>query len=238
VPKKPAVDDKSRTFEPGTNKTYGLGVRDLERSHLISTNEQLVDPAEDKKKSAADQSSLTITAIGDKLIITGSDPKMVALAHELALKITSNKGEMYQVFRLKNANAGEAARVLNEWFNPQPQQQQQQRNQNPFQQLFQGRLGGAQQPAANPEETKPRVRIVAEQTSNSLLVRANMLDLITIKNLLDSVIDKGAGDSNAVVKPFRFGPLQYAVATEVASLIQQIFSENTSRAASQSTSGG
>ena len=105
---------------------------------------QIVDPAAEKKKSEG--SPLTITAVGDRLIITGDDPKAVALAHDLARLIVSGKGEGYQVFRLENANAVEAARVLNEWFNPQTQQQQN-RNQNPFQ--F-NPFGGGGEPVRRP----------------------------------------------------------------------------------------
>src|SRR5205823_3618574 len=125
-----------------------------------------------------------------------------ALAHELARLILSQKGHVYKVFRLQNANAPEVARVLNEWFNPQQQQQQQPRN--PFQFQFPGGAFGGRQPETPPEP--PRVRIVAEQTSNSLLVRANALDLVTIQNLLDTVLDVGPGDSKAVMKPFFIGP--------------------------------
>ncbi len=235
VPKKPdnaPNDGKKASIERGTIKTYGLGVRDLATTSLISTGDEPVEPAETKKK-ATSKSPLTITAVGDKIIITGADPKAVALAYDLARMVTTSKGEMYQVFRLNNANATEASRVLNEWFNGTQDQNQQQQNRNPFQ-FFGGRFG--QQPPK--EETKPRVRIVAEQSSNSLLVRANMLDLLTIKNLLDTVIDKGAGDSKAVVRPFKIGPLQYASATSVVDTIKEVFRENTNQAASQSTNGG
>ena len=71
-----------------------------------------------RRRRRATGSPLTITAVGDRLIITGDDPKAVALAHDLARLIVSGKGEGYQVFRLQNANAVEVARVLNEWFNP------------------------------------------------------------------------------------------------------------------------
>jgi type II secretory pathway component GspD/PulD (secretin) len=243
-PAPPDEKDKSGAGQPGSIKTYGLGVRDLDTSKmLVMGGGQVADPSEVKKNP--DEAGVIITAVGNKLIITGSDAKAVALAHELALQLVKNKGETYQVFRLTNANASEAARVLNEWFNPPPPQQQ--RNQNPFAQLFPGGGGGGrggnpfapQPPAPNPEDAKPRVRIVAEQSSNSLLVRANALDLITIKNLLDTVIDVGPGDSKAIVKPFTIGPLQYAVATEVVATVQQVFRESTNQAASQGgTSGG
>ena len=177
----------------------------------------------------ADPGGLTITAVGDRLIITGDDPKQVALAHELARHIISNQGQVYKVFRLQNSNAVEVARVLNEWFNgTRPQTQSEPLN--PFAAFGPGggSIGGR---ASEPAPGKPRVRIVAEQTSNSLLVRANALDLITIQSLLDSVLDAGAGDSKAVMKPFFIGPLQYAVATEVVAILKDVYRESTNQAA-------
>ena len=48
-------------------------------------------------------------------------------------------------------------------------------------------MQGAQQAGA--DATKPRVRIVAEQSSNALLVRANTLDLLTIEKMLRVLAD-------------------------------------------------
>src|SRR5262249_3706355 len=171
IPKGDGPGEKKGAVEPGAIKAYGLGVRDLDTSKMLAMGAgQIIDPeAEKKKKSEGPE--LTITAVGDRLIITGDDPKMVALAHDLAQWIIKGKGEAYEVYRLENANAAEAARVLNEWFNGQ--QQQQNRNQNPFQ--FQFPQFGRQQ---DTPPVEPRVRIVAEQSSNSLLVRAKPLDLI------------------------------------------------------------
>ena len=239
-PAKPALPgdkDKKGAIEPGAIKAYGLGVRDLDTSRMLVMNEQLVDPSEKKKTEDA---GVVITAVGDKIIITGSDAKAVALAHDLARMILNTKGDTYEVYRLINANAIDAARVLNDWFNP-PQQPQQNRNNNPFAAFQLGRPGGAfgAPPAAPAPDEKPRVRIVAEQSSNSLLIRANALDLITIKNMLKTVIDVGAGDSKAVVKQFYIKPLKYAVATEVVDIIKQVYREFTNQAASQGgTSGG
>ena len=63
---------------------------------------------------------MTITVVGGKMIITGDDPKNVALVSQMArlLMAGPNDGD-FQVFRLKNANALEASRVLSEWFNGQ-----------------------------------------------------------------------------------------------------------------------
>ena len=85
---KPPTDGKKASIERGTIKTYGLGVRDLAKTSLISTGDEPVEPAETKKK-ATSQSPLTITAVGNKVIITGADPKAVALAYDLARMVTS-----------------------------------------------------------------------------------------------------------------------------------------------------
>ena len=118
--------------------------------------------------------------------------------------IVQGQGGGYKVFRLKNANAVEVARVLNEWFNGPQQQPGQQRtgtrSVTPAGRRVRRPGRAIRQPVGNRsavpdrrDPTKPRVRIVAEQSSNSLLVRANALDLITIQNLLDSVLDVGPG---------------------------------------------
>ncbi|WP_040891988.1 secretin N-terminal domain-containing protein, partial [Zavarzinella formosa] len=86
--------------------------------------------------------------------------------------------------------------------------------------------------------SKPRVRIVAEQSSNALLVRANTLDLLTIQKMLNEVIDTGTTDSNAIMQPFLIGPLKYAVATEVVANLREIYRESTNQAASQGSSVG
>jgi hypothetical protein len=53
------------------------------------------------------------------------------------------------------------------------------------------------------------------------------VDLTTIRTLLDSVLDAGAGDSKAVMKPFFVGPLQYAVAAEVVAVLKEVYQEST-----------
>jgi hypothetical protein len=133
VPKGETPGEKKLDVEPGALKKIGYGVRDLDTKDMLAMGAgggQLYDPAAPKPKPTG--SPLTITAVGDRLIITGDDPKAVALAYELAQMIKNNKGEVYKVFPLKNGNAMEVARVLNEWFNGPQQQPGQGRNQNPF----------------------------------------------------------------------------------------------------------
>src|SRR5262249_17276177 len=168
IPKSEAPGEKKGGVERGAMKGYGLGVRDLDTSRMLAMGGgQLVDPAAKSKPVGA---PVVITAIGDRLIITGDDPKAVAVAHEIAQLIVKGKGESWRVCRFENATAPGGPRVINACSNP-PQQQN--RNQNPFQFTPFGIGGGGPfgggrgQESTTPE--KPRVRVVAEQSSNSLL---------------------------------------------------------------------
>ena len=92
-------------------------------------------------------------------------------------------------------------------------------------------------PPAPPATHKPRIRVVADPGTNSLLVRASIVDLMTIKKILDDVLDSGANDSDALIKTHII-KLQHASAYDVHHVIQEIFKEYTSTASSQSVSGG
>jgi hypothetical protein len=160
--------------------------------------------------TAAAQDGLTLTPVGDRLVITGDDPAKVALAYDLARMLVKGQGnEPYKVFRLRNANAADAARVIGEWFNGVAP------------------VGDSDPARSAAAAAKPRVRIVAEQTSNSLLVRASAMDLMSIQRILETVIDAGPGDSKAVMKPFFIGPLQNAAAAEVVAILKEVYREQT-----------
>src|SRR5262249_57225948 len=92
-------------------------------------------PAKDEKP-AKKGAPVTITAVGNRLIITSEDPEMRALAAELVRLMTTTPGDAadFEVIRLKNASAVEAAKVLDEAFNGvRRDQQQQQRGRGGFQ---------------------------------------------------------------------------------------------------------
>jgi type II secretion system protein D len=180
---------------------------------------QLVDPQEkkkeeDKSKLPGDKNKpVKITAQGNKLIITSDDPKALALATQLIRVLTTSAGEGdFHIIRLKNANASEAARILDEAFNGPKQPTQQA---NPFSR-FSG--FGAQMPT-NP--TPNRVRVVADPATNSLLVRATPLDMLTIEALVSRAID--TGEAGGLMNTYIVGPLKYATASEVASVVKDVF---------------
>src|SRR5262249_14067370 len=143
------------------------------------TPPQLVDPQKNQQPPAGNpgQKPVTITAVGNKIIITSEDPAALAYAPELVRLLTQPGTDRdFEVIKLKKANASEAARVIDELFNGKQQQPGQGGNpfggrgggMNPFMmQMMQQQQGGAAGAAAS------KVRIVADPSSNTLLVRAS-----------------------------------------------------------------
>jgi len=175
---------------------------------------------------------VTLTAVGDQLIIKGDDPAAVARAYELARMILADKGHAYRAFRLQYADATEVARVLEEWFNG-PAKKQSQPAINPLwmalAQRGRGGRGTSPTPPA-PPPGPPRIRVVADSENNSLLVSGTILDLVAVQRVLESAIDIEPGGSDAAMKPFIIGPLHSAVATEVVRVLKQVYQQDLDQA--------
>src|SRR5205814_242950 len=78
-------------------------------------------------------------------------------------------------------------------------------------------LGGGGAPAAPAGVNPNRVRVVAEKSSNSLVVvKASMIDLLTIEKLLRDYIDAGPSEDAITLKNWILA-LQNAEACDVAS---------------------
>jgi type II secretory pathway component GspD/PulD (secretin) len=71
-----------------------------------------------------------------------------------------------------------------------------------------------------------RIRIIADPATNSLLVRGNPLDMLTVRSLVEQTIDVDASDSKALTKVHRIGPLQSARASDVAWTVKEIYREH------------
>jgi type II secretory pathway component GspD/PulD (secretin) len=117
---------------------------------------------------------ITITAFGNRLIVVSEDAEALGMVVELfrLLQAPANVGD-FEVFRLKYAAAPNVARVLDEAFN-----------------------GGRK---AKGDE---RVRVIADEATNILLVRASPLDTLTIRTLLTRALDTPGADDAA---PRRLG---------------------------------
>ncbi len=190
---------------------------------LRQVKAQLVDP--EKKPD------VTLTVIGNKLVITGDNPKDVQLMYELMSFYTrgDKATERYEVIRLKNITSEEAAKVINSVFNetaPAPAQG--------------GRGGGGLGAALNPlallglgggaapaDPKAGRVKVVAEKSSNSLIiVKASEIDVLTIKDLLKKAIDSGEEAEGGVSKRWII-PLKYAKASEMVVTIRNVYANYT-----------
>jgi type II secretory pathway component GspD/PulD (secretin) len=145
---------------------------------------------------------LTLTAVGNKLIVTCEDAQVLALVEEMVRLLTQAGGEgEFTVIRLRAGNAVEVARVLEETFN-----------------------GPARAKGAD------RVRVVADAATNSLLVRASPLDLLTIRHLLRTALDSEREEVEAVIRTWIIGPLKYAEAAEVAKVLTAVYRGEGGRA--------
>src|SRR5262245_6100754 len=212
VPKKEGRGPEGpATSKPRTSPTPGerVAMQHLgdPAKMLVANQLPLFDPQKknSKEKPKADgKSPVTITAIGGRLKIQSDDPEAVEIMTDLIRLLRAEPGEGdFTVFRLKYANAVEVAKLFDMWFNGAQQQQRGGQQgilgtlgiQLPF--PFGGggpggsRGGGAPTAPAEP----PRVRVVADPNTNTLLVRASVLDLMTIDAMLKKAIDTPETDS-------------------------------------------
>src|SRR5262249_10194342 len=143
----------------------------------------LFQPGEEKKEPAGKGAPVTITAFGNKLIVTSDDPQALALVQELVrLMMATNASEGdWEFIRLKKGNAVDVARILDEAFNgPAKQGGASPKGGGglpfPFPGgggpggLISAMMGGGGGGAAGGREEK--IRVVADPSTNSLLVRA------------------------------------------------------------------
>ena len=193
--------------------------------------------ADNKGKQGSADKPLTITALGNRLILTCDDPGALADAQrliQLLTKVPEGAGD-FEIISLRNANAEDAAKVIDEAFNGKSQQTNQQ--QRGFGGFF-GRFGRQQQQQEPKKADK--VRVVADPNSNSLIVWASPLDLVAVRRLVEHSIDSGKTESVAIVRrqaPIR---LKYASVSEVADVVRDLYREqmNENPRATAETSGG
>ncbi|MDB5307519.1 MAG: hypothetical protein JWO38_1721, partial [Gemmataceae bacterium] len=192
---------------------------------------QIVDPA-----AKADQKPVVIRVIGNQLTIESEDPVALQMVNDLLRQYrqAGNKPNenLFEVIKLRYVAAEDVAKVVTEVFNG-PQQQPGQGGQGGRGGLFGGGgggplgligglLGGGGAAPAGPP-TAGRVRVVAEKSSNSLIVvKASPIDLATMRKLLENVIDSGQTDSEAIQKTFVIR-LRNTSAAEMAEQVRDVY---------------
>ncbi len=164
---------------------------------------------------------VTITAIGNKLIINTDDPQTRAFIQDVIRTMTQSGGDGdFEVIKLANANATDAARVIDEFFNGPKQQ-----GNSPLDRFrggFGGFPGGQQQPAAPTPTSK--VRIVADPGSNSLLVRATPIEMVSIRDMVKAL--EGGEETPAAQKVYRI-KLKSANVSEIAYVVESLYHDYT-----------
>jgi type II secretion system protein D len=219
-------------------------------------NQAQPDPTvPNKKDPKAKKGPIVLMGVGNRLFVQSEDPETTAMVAELVRLITnpSMSGD-YTVLKLKKANASDIARILDAWFNntneTPTQPQQQQRGGGGGRGFggggFAGGMGGGmggggqqQLPTAtliDPAHPTTRVKIMAHPETNSLLVRASLVDLVTIKKMLNDFLD--TGEAEDVFEKTEMIKLEHALATEVASILNNVYAKTSGQSASVSSSSG
>jgi len=229
--KKPGTQKEKEKEPPQSEEEQDQGAQEKKSGGLV-------DPQEKKtpglQKPGRKDQPIRIQVLGDRLIITSDDPEALDLAQDLIRLYTQQpKGEGdFEIIPLKNANATEAAKILDEAFNGvKANAQQQPQFGNPF--LNFGRGIGAPQ-AAPP--TPPEVRVVADPGTNSLLVRASPLNMERVRKLIRT-IDSGETESKAIAHIHDIN-LKHTTASEVASVIKDVYREHINNNPVNTTVGG
>ncbi|HEV3262770.1 MAG TPA: secretin N-terminal domain-containing protein, partial [Gemmataceae bacterium] len=185
--------------------------------------DQLVDPRADKQKNdkpGKKNAPVTITAFGNRLIVTSDDPQALRLVQELTRLLTQAPKDAgdFEVIHLEHGNAADVAKVLDEAFNGTKAQAT--TNQPQFPPFF-----GNRGPAEPAKASEDRVRVVADTGTNSLLVRATPLDMLTIRRLLDQTLDTDQVNASGNTKTYII-PLEFAHAADVADVIRDVYREH------------
>ncbi|HEV2948450.1 MAG TPA: secretin N-terminal domain-containing protein [Gemmataceae bacterium] len=228
--KKPAPKKEKEKESPQSEEEQDQGAQEKGGSQLVDPQ----DKAPTIQKPGRKDAPIHIQVIGDKLIVTSDDQEALDLVQDLIRLYTQQpKGEGdFEVIPLKHANATEAAKILDEAFNGvRANAQQQPQFGNPFFNF--GRGGAAAQATPAPP---PEIRVVADPGTNSLLVRASPLNMERVRKLIRT-IDSGETESNAIAHIHDIN-LKHTTASEVASVIKDVYREHINNNPVNTTVGG
>jgi type II secretory pathway component GspD/PulD (secretin) len=120
-------------------------------------------PEKNDAKPAKGAAPLTIVGFGNRLIVTCDDPEALDLVEQMVRIIVNTEvGRDFEVIRLKHAKAVDVAKLLDEAFNG---------------------------PAAKKGKGVERIRVIADEATNSILLRARPLDSLSIRRLVTKSLD-------------------------------------------------
>jgi general secretion pathway protein D len=209
----------------------------LKAVNVIDVNKELGDVL---KGAVGDSGTMAISTYSNSVLLTGRSEGINRAARILRVIDVSASAELkVRVFPLRNADATETAKTLNEVFKRETMRGET-GQQNPMQNFWRMMGGGGRGGGEGGSGPSARalahemVRITAEGRTNSLIVSATEDNMKIIEDLVLKLDDKSA----AAIK-LKLYPLRYADATAVAKLINDLFAETaTNSNASRNPQGG
>jgi general secretion pathway protein D len=191
--------------------------------------------------------SMAISTYSNSVILTGRSEGISRAVRILRVIDVSTSAELkIKVFPLKNADATETAKTLNDVFKKETMKAET-GNANPMSNIWRmfggggggggrgerGGEGGGGGGAPNPKALAyEMVRITAEVRTNSVIVSATEDNMKIIEDLIIRLDDKSA----AAIK-LKLYALHYADATGVAKLVNDLFSETPTNSQGQRGTG-
>ncbi len=212
----------------------------LKAVNVVEVNKELGDLL---SKAMGDNGTVSVSTYSNSMVLVGRSDGINRAARILRVIDVSASAELkIRVFPLRNADAVDTAKILNEVFKRETMRADT-GQQNPWgsmMRMFGGgdsgsrsdrgdsRGGGSPQPRALAHEM---VRITAEPRTNSIIVTATEDNVKVIEDLIQRLDDKSAGATK--LKLYR---LSYADATTAAKLVNDLFAETPTN--SQGSRGG
>jgi type II secretory pathway component GspD/PulD (secretin) len=183
--------------------------------------------AELLKKILEADGQVAVSTYSNALVLTGRSDCIRNAVRLLRMIDVSTSGDLkMQTFTLKNADAGEAARTLNEVYNPNENMKAQQA-------LYAAQTGQAQKGGSPRPLSRETIRVVAEAQTNSVIVIASEENLADIRKMVERLDQRGS----ATVK-VKFYTLRHSDAMAVAKFVGDLFSDSAGPRAPQGGRGG
>ena len=220
----------------------------LKAVNVVDVQKELGEVLRNALAGSSDGStgSMAISTYSNSVILTGRSEGINRAARILKVIDVGTSAELkIKVFPLRNADATETAKTLNEVFKKETMKAETGQT-NPMSNIWRmfgggggggGRGGGDRGEggggAAGRALAHEMVRITAEARTNSVIVSATDDNMKIIEDLINRLDDKSA----SAIK-LKLYALRYADATGVAKLVNDLFGETPTNSSQQNRAGG
>jgi hypothetical protein len=220
------MSEKQNKFEMGANSGSGnnssppaeetlvINLEKVRGTALIDALNRILAQIRDHREAPP----VFYTASDKKLTVKSSDTRALQLIREICRLLDNSAGEGdFEVILLKNAKATDAARILDEAFNGTKPEKD-----GDFSRWLYGHIPTL-------EKKEGTIRIVADPTSNALLIRAKPLDMLTIRQIVEKQIDDPKLNDKLAPRNWNI-ILKHADAKDVSLLLKDIYKEHINNA--------